>query len=92
MLARVFFVAKIGTAGESNQMKKQINFDQIRPGYLRRSGAAKYLGISIRSLADLQAKRIVSFSKLGARTCLFKISDLDATVASFRQDAIGGAQ
>lgn len=71
-------------------MKKQINTDQFRPGYLRRSGAAKYLGISVRSLADLQAKRMIAFSKLGARTVLFKISDLDAAVARFRQDEIGG--
>ena len=71
-------------------MKKQINIDQIRPGYLRRLGAAKYLGISVRSLADLQAKRMIAFSKLGARTVLFKISDLDAAVARFRQDEIGG--
>ena len=64
----------------------------VRPGYLRREGAARYLGISIRSLADLQAKRIIAFSKLGARTVLFKISDLDAVVASFRQDSIGGVE
>lgn len=62
----------------------------IRPGYLRRTQAARYLSVSLRTLGDLQAKRIVPFTKLGARTVLFKISDLDATMARWRVDAIGG--
>jgi excisionase family DNA binding protein len=69
---------------------KQSQSDQIKPGYLRRAGAARYLSISIRTLCDLQAKRRIAFSKLGKKTCLFKISDLDAFVASLRQDSIGG--
>lgn len=64
--------------------------DPIRAGYLRRQQAARYLGISVRSLADLQRSRAIAFSKLGKRTCLFKISDLDAAVLRFRQDAVGG--
>jgi hypothetical protein len=63
---------------------------KVEPGYLRRAAAAKYLSISVRTLCDLQAKRMVAFSKLGAKTCLFKISDLDALVAGRRQNAIGG--
>jgi hypothetical protein len=69
---------------------KGIQVDQVRPGYLRRQGAARYLSISVRTLCDLQSKRLVPFSKLGAKTCLFKIADLDAFVASLRQDSIGG--
>lgn len=65
--------------------------ENIRPGYLRRAAAAKYLGVSIRTLGNLQAARMVPFSKLGEKTCLFGISDLDAMVARFRQDCIGGA-
>ena len=71
-------------------MKRLIPQTPVKPGYLRRENAARYLGVSIRTLADLQARRIVAFSKLGARTVLFKISDLDAVVASYRQDSIGG--
>jgi hypothetical protein len=70
---------------------KKSQLDPIRPGYLRRAGAARYLSISVRTLCDLQSKRLVPFSKLGAKTCLFKIADLDAMVASLRQDSIGGA-
>ena len=69
---------------------KKVTVDQVRPGYLRRAGAARYLSISVRTLCDLQAKRMIAFSKLGAKTCLFKISDLDTMVASLRQDSIGG--
>jgi hypothetical protein len=65
--------------------------ENIRPGYLRRAGAAKYLGISLRTLGNLQASRMVPYSKLGAKTALFRISDLDAMVARYRQDSINGA-
>ena len=69
-------------------MKDKQN-ENIRPGYLRRAAAAKYLGVSLRTLGNLQASRMVPFSKLGEKTCLFRISDLDAMVARFRQDSIG---
>ena len=62
----------------------------MRPGYVRRAGAAKYLGISVRTLANLQERRLLPFSKLSSRVVLFKLSDLDAAVARFRQDAVGG--
>ena len=68
--------------------QKSIDRDTVRPGYLRRSGAARYLGISVRTLANLQARRILPFSKLGSRTVLFKVSDLDSAVCRYRQDAI----
>ncbi len=70
--------------------RKSTEAATVRPGYLRRAQAARYLSISVRTLADLQAKRLVPFTKLGARTCLFKISDLDATCARWRVDAVGG--
>ena len=68
---------------------KKLPVDTVKPGYLRRSAAARYLGVSVRTLGTLQARRIIPFSKLGARTCLFKLSDLDAAVVRYRQDAIG---
>jgi hypothetical protein len=80
---------KVSQGGRKPVKNKQN--ENIRPGYLRRAGAAKYLGISIRTLGNLQASRMVPFSKLGEKTCLFRISDLDAMVARFRQDCIGGA-
>jgi hypothetical protein len=80
---------KVSQGGREPVKNKQT--ENIRPGYLRRAGAAKYLGISIRTLGNLQASRMVPFSKLGEKTCLFRISDLDAMVARFRQDCINGA-
>lgn len=71
--------------------QKSADRDTIRPGYLRRAGAAKYLGVSVRTLANLQARRILPFSKIGGRTVLFKLSDLDAAVCRYRQDAVGEA-
>ena len=61
----------------------------LRPGYVRRETAAKYLGVSVRCLANWQKRRLIPFSKMGARTCLFRLADLDAVVARFRQDSIG---
>jgi len=62
----------------------------LRPGYVRREQAAEYLGVSVRCLANWQKKRYIPFSKIGSRTCLFRLADLDAVVARFRQDSIVG--
>jgi len=62
----------------------------LRPGYVRREEAAKYLGVSVRCLANWQKRRLIPFSKMGSRTCLFKLADLDSVVARFRQDSIIG--
>lgn len=62
----------------------------LRPGYVRREQAAEYLGVSVRCLANWQKKRYIPFSKIGSRISLFKLSDLDAVVARFRQDSIVG--
>ena len=62
----------------------------LRPGYVRRDEAAKYLGVSVRCLANWQKKRLIPFSKIGSRISLFRLADLDAVVARFRQDSIVG--
>ncbi len=60
-------------------------------GYLRREQAARYLGIGLRTLGELQRRRVIPFSRMGPRCVLFKLSDLDAAVAQWRVDSIGGA-
>jgi excisionase family DNA binding protein len=60
----------------------------LKPGYLRRAEAARYLGVSLRTVANFQANRVIPFSKLGAKTVLFKIADLDASIARYRVDSI----
>ena len=59
------------------------------PGYLRRAGAAKYLGVSLRTIGELQARRQIPFSRLSARCVLFRVTDLDAAVQRFRVNCIG---
>jgi hypothetical protein len=61
----------------------------IKPGYLRPSGAAKYLDISQRCLRDWQRLRLVPYSRMGKRCILFKLSDLDALIAQNRVNCIG---
>jgi excisionase family DNA binding protein len=56
----------------------------IKPGYLRPSGAAKYLDVSQRCIRDWQRDSILPFYKLGKRCVLFKVSDLDAAIAKFK--------
>jgi len=75
-------------AWESNTMHEKNQ--TLRPGYVRREEAAKYLGVSVRCLANWQKRRLIPFSKIGSRISLFKLSDLDAVVARFRQDSIVG--
>jgi excisionase family DNA binding protein len=59
------------------------------PGYLRRAGAAKYLGVSLRTIGDMQARRQIPFSRLSARCILFRVTDLDEAVRRFRVNCIG---
>ncbi len=45
--------------------------------YIRRKEAADYLGISVRMLGNLQGSGKLKYYKLGHKTCVFKVSDLD---------------
>lgn len=61
----------------------------VRPGYLRKADAAKYLSVSIRTLTEWMQHRVVPYIKLSHRVCLFKQTDLDSAMARFRTAAIG---
>jgi len=58
-------------------------------GYIRRKEAANYLGISIRTLSNLQSRRIIPFVRLGHRLTLFRIADLDRAMKRFTIKAVG---
>jgi excisionase family DNA binding protein len=70
-------------------MKKQANSETVKAGYLRRNDAARYLGVSLRTIGNLQTARRLPFSKIGEKSVLFKVADLDAFVSRYRQNAIG---
>jgi excisionase family DNA binding protein len=70
-------------------MKRKAIKELIKPGYLRRNQAARYLGVSLRTIGNLQTARRLPFSKIGEKSILFKVTDLDAFVMSYRQNAIG---
>jgi len=61
----------------------------VRPGYMRKAAAARYLGISVRTLSKWMAERIIAFSKVSRRACLFRQADLDAAMGRFRLAAVG---
>jgi hypothetical protein len=63
----------------------------VRPGYLRQADAARYMGISVRTLSDWMRRHIVSYSKVTHRVCLFKQADLDAMIERVKIKAIGEA-
>ncbi|MCX6995902.1 MAG: helix-turn-helix domain-containing protein [Kiritimatiellaeota bacterium] len=64
----------------------------ILPGYLHgRTAACQYLGgMSKRTLAVFMRQRKLPHMKLGHRTVLFRIADLDRALAKFRIEAVGG--
>ena len=64
---------------------------QMKPGYLRKAAAAKYMNVSVRTLSDWTRMRIVAHIKPSNRVCLFRVSDLDAALSRFRTAAIGEA-
>gem|GEM_PF-3346487 len=61
----------------------------IKPGYVRRAAAAKYLGISLRTLAEWTSMHLIAYSKMSHRVCLFRLKDLDAAVERLRLNAVG---
>ena len=58
-------------------------------GFLRRAGAARFCGVSVRTLSDWQRRRIVPFVKITHKICLFKRSDLERALGRFRVNAVG---
>ena len=60
--------------------------------YMRRDAAAKYLGISPRTLSDFQKKKIVPFIKPAHKITLFKRSELDLAMARLTVHSVGESQ
>ena len=71
-------------------MTKQVDGDGMRPGFLRREDAARYLGISVRTLAEWQSARLVPFVKVSHRVCLFKVCEIDKALDRLTVKAAGG--
>ena len=70
-------------------MNKKTNSMATPVGYLRRAEAARYCGVSLRTIGEFQRKRILPFLRIGRRCILFKRDDLDKALARFRVAAIG---
>lgn len=64
------------------------NNDTFTPRRALKAGkAAEYIGMSRRGLADLAQQGRIPFAKVGTRTHLFDIADLDAFLDSCK---VGG--
>jgi hypothetical protein len=81
---------KSSDKGSPSAKKSQYD-SQVRPGYLRKGAAAKYLNVSVRTLSDWMRMRLVAHIKPSNRVCLFRITDLDAALNRFRLAAVGEA-
>jgi excisionase family DNA binding protein len=62
---------------------------KVVPAFLRPGDAAKYLGVSARTIRAWQNQRILPFSRMSKRCVLISVADLDAAVERFRVEAIG---
>jgi excisionase family DNA binding protein len=63
--------------------------NKVTPAFLRPGDAAKYLGVSARTIRAWQNQRILPFSRMSKRCVLISVADLDAAVERFRVEAIG---
>lgn len=59
----------------------------VTPRYLKTGQAARYLGLSRRYLSELAAEGCIRHSRIGRRTRLFAVKDLDAFVERWQ---VGG--
>ncbi|MDF7824072.1 helix-turn-helix domain-containing protein [Pontiellaceae bacterium B12227] len=62
---------------------------KIRPRCLKATPASEYVGISRRYLTQLSQEGKIPFSKIGTRTYLYDIADLDDFIDSRK---VGGGQ
>ena len=60
---------------------------KVAPAFLRPADAAKYLGVSARTIRAWQNQRILPFSRMSKRCVLISVADLDAAVGKFRVEA-----
>ena len=58
-------------------------------GFFRPPGAARFLGISRRTLTEWERKRIIPFTKVSHRVVLFSREDLERAMRRYRVAAIG---
>lgn len=57
-------------------------------GYLRRDDAARYLGVSPRTLSEWQARRLIPYVKAGRKCVMFKRADLDKAMSKLTVKAV----
>ena len=71
--------------------EQKVNMKEIcpgSPGWMRRSDAAKYLGIAPRTLSVWQASRLIPFTKVSHKVVLFRAADLDKALGRLTTKAI----
>ena len=61
----------------------------VAPGYFRRAGAARYCGVSLRTIGEFQRRRVLPYMRVSRRCVLFKREDLDKALERFRVAARG---
>lgn len=57
--------------------------------YMRRDAAAKYLGVSPRTISEWQKKRLIPFIKPARKCTLFKRDQLDRAMEKLLVQSIG---
>jgi len=62
---------------------------KTKPAFLRPGDAAKYLGVSARTIRSWQTQRLLPFARMSKRCVLISVADLDAAVGKCRVEATG---
>jgi len=70
-------------------MQNKTTENETRAGWTRSAGAAKYCGVSGRTIREWQTRGLISFAKVSHRVCLFKIADLDKALDRLVTKAVG---
>jgi len=58
-------------------------------GFVRKRQAAQYIGVSVRTLTNLMRRRVVPYTKVSRKICLFRIKELDKALDRYRVQAFG---
>lgn len=57
--------------------------------YMRRPAAAKYLGVSVRTVSDWQKRRLIPYVKAGRKCVLFNRTQLDRAMEKLVVQSVG---
>ena len=70
-------------------MDSKVGGHRQHRGYMRREDAAKYLGVSVRTIGNMMNRRVIPYYKVSRGIVLFAVDEMDEALKRVRVRAVG---